>query len=224
MKETLRTAARERILVQVFAKAPVAGEVKTRLISVLGATGATELYCRLVRHTLDTVALARVGDAEMWTTQPGESAFLQACRRPPGIPLHRQPGGDLGQRMSASILHGLARASAVLLVGADVPGMSVDDLREARDALAEGQDAVLGPAEDGGYWLIGVARHAPELFGDLPWSASGLLDASRARLRTLGWRWHELSTRWDIDRPEDVHRLARERDLGCLVADLLQAA
>jgi rSAM/selenodomain-associated transferase 1 len=212
------------MLVQVFAKAPVPGEVKTRLIPVLGRDGAAELYCRLVQQTLATVAMARVGGVELWTTAPGEQAFLQACERPPGISLLLQPQGDLGARMSAALAHGLARARAVLLVGSDVPTMCCDDLRDARDALANGSDAVLGPAEDGGYWLIGLSRHAAELFRDLPWSTPAVLDATRTRLRALRWRWHELPTRWDVDRPADLQRLATEPHLGGLVRDLLQTA
>jgi rSAM/selenodomain-associated transferase 1 len=214
----------ERILVQVFAKAPVAGEVKTRLIPVLGREGATELYCRLVQRTLATVAMARVGGVELWTTAPGNEAFLRACERRLGISLLLQSEGDLGARMSAAITHGLARAGAVLLVGSDVPTLCSDDLRDARDALASGNDAVLGPAEDGGYWLIGLSRHAAELFRDLPWSTPQVLDATRDRLRALGWRWHELPTRWDVDRPEDLQRLAGEPSLGGLVRDLPQSA
>jgi len=210
----------ERILVQVFAKAPVPGAVKTRLIPILGREGATELHCRLVQHTLATVAMARVGSVELWTTTPGKEAFLEACEPLLGISLWLQPDGDLGARMSAAVTHGLARAPAVLLVGSDVPGMCCDDLRAARDALANGSDAVLGPAEDGGYWLLGLSRHAAELFHDLPWSTPAVLEATRERLRALGWHWHELPTRWDVDRPEDLQRLAGEPSLGRLVRDL----
>lgn len=214
----------ERILVQVFAKAPVPGEVKTRLIPVLGCEGAAELYCRLVQHTLATVAMARVGSIELWTTAPRNEVFLHACGRLLGIPLLPQPDGDLGARMSAAATHGLARARAVLLVGSDVPTLCCDDLRAARDALANGSDAVLGPAEDGGYWLLGLSRHATELFQDLPWSTPAVLDATRERLRVLRWRWHELPTRWDVDRPEDLQRLAGEPSLGRLVRDLPKTA
>jgi rSAM/selenodomain-associated transferase 1 len=214
----------EPILVQVFAKAPVPGEVKTRLIPALGREGATELHCRLVQHTLATAAMARVGSVELWTTAPRNEAFLQTCERLLGIPLLLQPEGDLGARMSAAMTHGLARARAVLLVGSDVPTMCCDDLREARDALANGSDAVLGPAEDGGYWLLGLSRHAAELFHDLPWSTPAVLDATRDRLTALRWRWRELPTRWDVDRLEDLHRLACEPSLGRLVRDLPQTA
>jgi glycosyltransferase A (GT-A) superfamily protein (DUF2064 family) len=93
---------------------------------------------------------------------------------------------------------------------------------------------VLGPVEDGGYWLIGVSRgaagfrggedaraaHVGALFRAVPWSTPGVLHETRERLRALGWRWHELPVRWDVDRPEDLERLAADSQLAVLVADL----
>jgi hypothetical protein len=207
-------------IVQVFAKAPVPGQVKTRLIPILGADGATELYRRLVRHTLATAALARVGPIEVWTTAPGQDAFIRSCKRVLGVDAHLQPDGDLGARIYSAAEDGLRRAGGVIVVGADCPTMDLDDLRAARDALAAGDDVVLGPAEDGGYWLIGLARCDPALFAGIAWSTAAVLDATRERLEGLGWRWSELTTRWDVDRPEDLARLAEIRSLSTLVADL----
>jgi hypothetical protein len=209
-----------RALVQVFAKAPVPGEVKTRLIPLLGAEGATELHCRLVRHTLATAALARVGPVEVWTTGRREDAFIQACRRLLGLQVHLQPDGDLGTRMCAAAEDGLRRASRVIIVGTDCPTMAHDDLQAARDALEAGDDVVLGPAEDGGYWLIGLSRCDPTLFSGIAWSTPTVLDATRERLHALGWRWSELAMRWDVDRPEDLARLATMRSLSTLVDGL----
>jgi rSAM/selenodomain-associated transferase 1 len=210
----------QRTLVQVFAKAPIAGQVKTRLIPTLGVDGATELYCRLVRHTLATAALARVGPTEVWTTEPGENAFIQTCKRVLGVEVHLQPNGDLGARMCMAAEDGLRRASGVIVVGTDCPTMSFDDLRAARDALAAGNDAVLGPARDGGYWLIALSRCDPALFSGIAWSSATVLDATRERVTKLGWRWSELATRWDVDRPQDLTELAQIRSLAPLLADL----
>jgi rSAM/selenodomain-associated transferase 1 len=210
----------QRTLVQVFAKAPVPGEVKTRLIPLLGAEGATELYCRLVRHTLATAALARTGPVEVWTTEPGEDAFIQACRRLLGLQVHLQPDADLGARMCAAAEDGLRRAARVIIVGTDCPTMSHRDLRAARDAMEAGDDVVLGPAEDGGYWLVGLTRCDPALFAGIAWGSSAVLESTRERLRVLGWRWSELATRWDVDRPEDLARLASVRSLSALLEGL----
>jgi rSAM/selenodomain-associated transferase 1 len=214
----------ERTLIQVFAKAPVPGSVKTRLIPHIGAHGAAELYCRMLRRALATAVIARVGRIELWTTEPAESPFLQLCQRLIGVPIQMQIEGDLGARMSHALRDGLSRAGKVLLVGVDIPGMTHEDLREARNALDQGCDAVLGPAEDGGYWLIGVRRHDEHLFEDVVWSGSDVAQRTRARLQALGWRWHELATRWDVDRPEDLHRLAALPHLSELLTDLVQPA
>ncbi len=210
----------QRPLVQVFAKAPVPGQVKTRLIPVLGVEGATELYCRLVRHTLATAALARVGPIEVWTTEPGENAFIQTCKRVLGVEVRLQPDGDLGMRMCKAAEDGLRRAAGVIIVGTDCPTMTFDDLRVARDALLAGDDVVLGPARDGGYWLIALSRCDPTLFSGIAWSSATVLEATHGRLMTLGWRWSELTTRRDVDRPEDLAELAKSRSLSALLAGL----
>lgn len=219
----MTASSTDRTIVQVFAKAPVPGKVKTRLIPLLGPEGATELHCRLMRHTLATAALARIGPIEIWTTEPGEGAFLETCRRVLGLPIRLQPEGDLGVRMHTAASDGLRRGAAVIVLGCDCPTMHFDDLRHARDALASGEDAVLGPAEDGGYWLIGLARSHVTLFEAIPWSTPAVLDATRSRLATLGWRWRELDTRWDVDRAEDLLRLARLPSLSALTAGLIES-
>jgi rSAM/selenodomain-associated transferase 1 len=214
--------AANRCLVQVFAKAPVPGEVNTRLIESLGIHGATRLHCRLVHRTLASVARARLG-AEIWTTEPGAAAFASACGEALHLPVHMQGGGDLGARMSRAIADGLRRAHRVILIGTDVPDLSSKDLLEAAQALERGCDAVLGPAEDGGYYLIGMARHHAALFADISWSEANVMERTRGRLRALGWTWQELAVRWDVDRPQDCERIMRDPDLAALMSDL-QAA
>jgi rSAM/selenodomain-associated transferase 1 len=209
-----------RFLVQVFAKAPVPGEVKTRLIDSLGVHAATRLHCRLVHRTLASVARARLGAAEIWTTEPGAAAFASGCGEALDLPVHMQGDGDLGARMSRAIADGLRRARYAILVGTDVPSLRPEDLLEASQALERGCDAVLGPAEDGGYYLIGAARHHAALFAHIPWSEASVMERTRNRLRALGWRWHELAVRWDVDRPQDCERITRDPDLAALMADL----
>jgi len=218
------TGARTPALIQVMAKAPVPGQVKTRLIPMMGVDHATELYCRLAHHTFATAALARVCPIEVWTTPPGESAFIRTCKRVLGLNTYPQVEGDLGARLYATAADGLQRAGAVIIIGTDCPTMTFEDLRRTRDALAAGCDAVLGPAEDGGYWLIGLTRVDASLFQDIAWGSATVLGTTRERLRTLGWRWEELATRWDVDRPADVARLAADPTLIHLTADLIAGA
>jgi rSAM/selenodomain-associated transferase 1 len=179
-----------------------------------------QLYCRLVRHTLATAASARVGPIEVWTTPPGDDAFIRSCGRGLGVEVRLQPEGDLGARMLAAARDGLRRASGVIVVGVDCPTMHLDDLCAARDAMAAGDDVVLGPAEDGGYWLIGLTRCDPGLFAGVAWSTASVLADTRARLEALGWRWSELGVRWDVDRPEDLARLSQTASLSMLVDGL----
>jgi rSAM/selenodomain-associated transferase 1 len=213
-----------RALVQVFARAPQPGTVKTRLLPVIGIDAATELHWRLVKHALGTAAIARIGPAELWTTAPIDSPFMQVCARLLGVPLHLQVEGDLGQRMSVALTDGLCRASRVLLIGSDIPAMTHEDLREADEALKAGADVVLGPVEDGGYWLIGLVRPAPELFDGIAWSTDLVMQQTRERMQAMRCRWHELAPRWDVDRPEDLTRMSGDPRLAPLVADLLRAA
>lgn len=113
---------------------------------------------------------------------------------------------------------------AAILVGTDVPSMMVDDLRQAAAALAAGDDPVLGPAEDGGYWLVGMRRMADAVFADVPWSTDVVLAATLQRCIALGWRVAEIATRWDVDRPEDIERLRADPHAAELAAQLPYAA
>jgi glycosyltransferase A (GT-A) superfamily protein (DUF2064 family) len=98
----------------------------------------------------------------------------------------------------------------MLLVGSDCPALSVADVQRAA-RLLRGCDAVFAPAEDGGYPLIGLSRTSPRLFEGIEWSRETVMDRTRARLAALGWRWRELRTLWDVDRPDDLVRLRASR-------------
>jgi len=112
----------------------------------------------------------------------------------------------------------LAEGAWPVVVGSDIAVMDAPYLRAAHEALVEGAEAVVGPAEDGGYVLIALARDIPEIFRDMPWSTHRVLSLTRERLAHLGLRWRQLATLWDVDRPEDLERLRRV-GLGHLIAD-----
>ena len=122
------------------------------------------------------------------------------------IDLERQCGGDLGARMGFAAERTLRHLRGVILIGGDCPVLEAQHLRSACTALADGDDAVLVPAEDGGYVLLGLRRYHPMLFGGIGWGGGEVLSQTRDRLRQLGWRWRELETLWDLDRPEDLQR------------------
>jgi len=194
----------------VFAKAPVPGEVKTRLAVSMGASAATKLHEAMILRTLSTAINSGVGLLELWVTPPKEHPFFSRCAKEFHLTLHLQGLGDIGRRMAHAFQETLKETRFALLLGTDCPSLTQEDLNEAAAALRQGCDAVLGPTEDGGYCLLGLHRYAPLLFNDISWGTNLVLEQTRARLRHLGWSWHELPERWDVDRPEDVDRLRSE--------------
>jgi len=194
----------------VFARAPQPGEAKTRLIPVLGEAGAAALYRRLAMHCLRAATDAQLGPVELWCAPDAGDPFFRECERRFGVSLHSQGEGDLGARMRLAFESALARASRAILVGSDIPALSAQYLRDAERALAGGDNVVIGPAEDGGYVLIGLSRCDAGLFRGIPWGGSEALAETRRRIAALGWRLIELPALWDVDRPEDLERLPEE--------------
>ena len=193
--------------VAVFARAPVPGKVKSRLVPVLGGEGAAALHRVLVARALEAAIEAGLGPVELWCAPDARDPFFRSCGERFEVSLISQHEGDLGARMRIAFETMLAMSARALLIGSDIPAMTAAYLRAADAALAEGCDAVIGPAEDGGYVLIGLARVAPELFEGIEWGGPGVLQETRSRIARLGWRHRELPVLWDVDRPEDLSRL-----------------
>lgn len=210
--------------VVVFAKAPVPGAAKTRLAPVLGDGGAAVLAARLLKRTLETVCEAGVGPVTLYCAPDVTHDAFTAFSRRYGLALAPQGDGDLGERMHRALVASLDEHDAVLLVGADIPLMAVTDLTAAAASLRSGTDVVLGPAEDGGYWLIGARRTDPRLFEGMPWSSPDVYERSCERVRSLGWGLGRAAMRRDVDRPEDLAWLAGEAGCSALVDDLIGAA
>lgn len=202
-----------RAVLQIFGKPPLPGAVKTRLISALGAHGAADLYRRLLVHSLETASASGLSNIEFWVTDAGDVSAKRLADRH-GVSLHQQQGDDLGQRMSRALSTALARAKFALLMGCDCPSLTAADLRQAAGWLRSGADAVLGPACDGGYYLIGLRRPLVGLFDNMPWGTGEVLAITRRRLRHAGLMWHELPEYTDIDRPQDLAALPAGVDWG----------
>lgn len=196
-------------LISLFAKAPVPGQVKTRLIPLLGAAEAAAFHASCVRQALSTAIEADVGPVEICCAPTVSPPFFQAIGSALPISLTEQGEGDLGERMHRALARGLERHTAMILIGADCPALAAQDLRDAALAL-QTHDTVLAPAEDGGYVLIGARRVASGLFANIRWSTGEVMARTRANLASLGWSTAELRTLWDVDRPEDYERLQRE--------------
>ena len=191
----------------ILAKAPRPGHVKTRLVPPLTPGQAAELQRQLLVETVARLVGAGLAPVELWCSPAIDASPFPALGRAHGLRLRLQRGADLGDRMHNAADEVLRRAGAVVLVGADCPGLDADYVRAALQALADA-DAVLGPAEDGGYVLLGLRWAAPELFSGVPWGTGAVADTTRGRLRDLGWGWRELPVLWDLDRPTDLARYA----------------
>lgn len=194
--------------VMLFAKAPRAGSVKTRLAAEVGDARAVALYRAVGARVVGNVAATY--PLTVWYDPPDAAAEMRAWLGP--RPVYRaQVTGDLGARLAAAFAHHFSRGDApVIAIGADAPGVTAavihDALRSLRDA-----DVVVGPAVDGGYYLIGLTRPAPELFQGIPWSTEGVLGTTRARCGDLGLRVTMLTLLRDLDTAEDLAPLRLER-------------
>jgi len=191
----------------VFARAPEPGVAKTRLIPLLGAEGAASLQRVMIERSLHTALAAGMDRVELWCTPSAQHPLLTAYAGQFGIAAETQCSGDLGARMRHAAAAALARSARVLLMGVDSPALNAGDLQRAMQALEGPNDAVVIPAADGGYVLLGLNRCETRLFEDIAWGTGSVMMATRERFNELGWRWLELPQSWDIDRPEDVARL-----------------
>ncbi len=190
----------------IFTRFPEPGRTNTRLMPELGANGAAALHRALVEHTLHTAQEAtKTRDVILEIHHTGEVAPMRAWL---GAEWKYRPqaGGDLGARMLASLA---ATDGPAVLIGTDCPDLTPEILVGAFAALQQ-NDVVLGPAADGGYYLVGMNSARPEIFVDIPWGGAQVLSSTRDRLTQAGLRWHELAILSDIDRPEDLARVPHE--------------
>lgn len=217
------TAQARAVQVAVLAKAPVAGLAKTRLIPALGAQGAARLQRQLTRQALRTALDAGLGAVTLWCAPHTQHRFFRALQRKAGVATLVQPGGDLGQRMHAAFqLH--CAAGPLLLIGTDCPPLTAQHLRQAAQALLDGEDAVFHPAADGGYVLVGLRQPQPALFERMTWSTPTVMADTRARAHAAGLRVRELQTLWDLDVPADLQRLSEAQVAALGVVRLARAS
>jgi rSAM/selenodomain-associated transferase 1 len=190
-------------LLAVFAKHWQPGKVKTRLAAKIGHAKAADVQKALLRATLARLQ----GSSEQGVlafTPPHEEAAFRAI----AIDWNLQPqaAGDLGDRMQAFFASSLTRAERIVLIGSDSPDLPQKFIDEAFSVLAE-QDVVLGPAGDGGYYLVGVARRLPPIFADIPWSTAEVWPRTVERLRRAGIEFHTLPPWYDVDDEASLSRL-----------------
>ncbi len=194
------------IRIVIFAKAPLPGRAKTRLIPALGEAGAAQLALRMLELALEQAQKAAVGPVELCMSPAPDAQEWAGIPIPAGIEASDQSEGDLGERMARAARRVIERGEAVLLTGADCPDLTAAHLSEAARQLAT-HDAVLYPAADGGYPLLGLRAFDPSLFCDIPWSTDGVARLTLERMGDLHWRVWTGETLRDIDEPDDLAHL-----------------
>ncbi|MEO5987715.1 MAG: TIGR04282 family arsenosugar biosynthesis glycosyltransferase [Candidatus Eisenbacteria bacterium] len=194
--------------IAVFARQPLPGRVKTRLSPALPPELACDLYAAMLDDTLESVRAARAETRTVfWADVPEDN------RSPEGFFWHAQKGADLGARLADAFDTLLVDGAHAVVVGSDCPGLTTVLLERALDAL-DRADLVLGPAADGGYWLVGLARPAPQLFTAMPWSTEAVFTMTVARAAESGLSVETLPLLDDLDTPDHLARLVAGAALG----------
>jgi rSAM/selenodomain-associated transferase 1 len=188
----------------IFARAPKLGAVKRRLAAEIGAAAALQAYRELAVDTLQRLASPDPARAELWLAGP-VTAEVRGWLRRWRLPLRFQQGADLGERMANALAVCHAEGCPGLVVGTDCPPVDAAYVRQAVRALQD-HDVVLGPAEDGGYALVGTRFPTPEIFRDVPWGSSRVLDVTLQRCAEAQLRVTRLKTVWDVDTAADLAR------------------
>lgn len=187
----------------LLTKAPEPGRVKTRLIPALGCDKAAAIYRQFLDQTLATLHGAALAPLAIYCSPSVHHPWFQRVKDQYDVTLCEQHAGDLGQRMDAAISTTLERVESCVLIGGDCPTLQGSDISEALAALAKDCAVVLGPAHDGGYYLLGARRKISPYLENIDWGSASVFAETRQRLDRDGVKWHCLTIRSDIDTIED---------------------
>lgn len=218
---TTNRASPIQVRLLVFTRYPEPGHTKTRLIPRLGADGAATLHRRMVEHTLYHVKRCCEAtpsiEVEIWFsggTRASMEQWLGASWN-----YREQSDGDLGSRIMSACDRGPHRDEGIMVIGTDTPELTADILTKAFELLHE-VPLVIGPASDGGYYLIAMSEFHPALFQGISWGSSTVLEETLRRAQRDTRSYHLLPTLRDIDRPDDLeHAYCCLRDLEARTVD-----
>ena len=193
-------------VILVYAKAPVAGKVNTRLIADIGVQAATELQFDLIHHRLTMLAEANLCDLRLLCAPDQQHEAFLSCKKQYPITLHKQPGDDLGARMFNGIDDALQEYKYCIVIGTDAPALGAEKIKQAIEVLHDGTEVVFVPAEDGGYVLVAMRQAYKCLFENISWGSAQVMQQSRDILNKNNIPFRELAYCWDVDEPEDYQR------------------
>ena len=193
----------------LFARQPIAGEVKTRLQPAVTPQQAADIAVFMLRTTATRAAEYWPGDVYLYATPDAQHPLFLELRDALHLFLASQGPGDLGERMRRALQQGIARRGAAAVMGCDVPQFSGGILETAHEHLARGRN-VLGPTMDGGYYFLGLQRDVPELFEGMPWGSDKVLAQTLARAAGAGIEFETLPVLRDVDTVEDLTAVAHD--------------
>ncbi len=193
-------------VILLFAKAPVAGKVNTRLIADIGVQAATKLQHDLIDQRLSMLTQANLCAVSLMCSPDVHDDYFVHCKQQYPITLLAQSGPDLGVRMLNGIKQALQQYKYCIVIGTDAPALDEVLISQAIERLKTGDKVVFVPAEDGGYVLVGLQQPYEFLFQDITWGSAEVMQQSRSKLKKNGISFSELATCWDIDRLEDYQR------------------
>lgn len=188
----------------IFAKPPVPGKVKTRLIPGVGRRYAAFLYQDMLTKTLNTARKAGFDDIYIFVSGNIKHSYFSSLKKRHHVKLFQQVGKDLGQRMFNAFNKLLSRYSYAILIGSDCPALLASDLRLAVNKLEDNVDVIIGPADDGGYYLIGMQKNNSRIFTGINWSSETVFENTYSNIKALNWDIELLPKRRDVDSTEDL--------------------
>jgi uncharacterized protein len=195
----------------IFAKQPIPGQVKTRLQPQYTPAQCADIAAQLIRETVELAAASWPGDVYLSGAPDTRHLLFQELAERFHVTLIEQGTGDLGARMHRALCYGIERHGAAAVIGCDVPHCDWEILDDANTELAHGHN-VLGPTEDGGYYLLGLTAPRPELFTDIAWGGPTVLAATLERADALGLEFATLPALTDIDTAADIWLVARQHE------------
>lgn len=193
-------------VITVFAKSPLPGNVKTRLGKDIGSRNAVRLYKKMLYKVLSNITKYNDYNVELWCAPDTKHPFIRQCSREFDITLKKQNGKDLGERMYYAFKKSLSKYQYCILIGSDIPDISIDDIEKSYSLLSDTTDVAIMPTNDGGYGLIATGKRMPSLFRGLSWSTKSVLEKTRRKITKKGYRYQLLSSKMDIDTKQDLRQ------------------
>ena len=193
-------------VILLFAKAPIAGSVNTRLIADIGVEKATSLQDDLIHQRLMMLMKANLCDVKLMCSPDIKDECFTQCYQQYRVDLKQQSGNDLGERMLNAVKSALQYYRFCIVIGTDAPALDEVRIHQAIEVLHADTKVVFVPAEDGGYVLLGLQQDHEFLFKDIDWGSDRVMQQSRQQLKLNDISYRELATCWDVDRLEDYQR------------------